>query len=202
MNCSGVAAPNTGAEMLPICQRSPPGRSNCSARLRWLLALSGALGLPPPTEKRTTTGTGWPLKADAVDSARPSALPTKLPVAHTPLAPERRKPSNLPPTFSKVSTMRLGSTWACAAGAHRAAMAATTPAAAAAVGLVPRCMAAGVDGRVAVVVVWVGVASSSMVILDDRVEFGGPGPPGARYAPSVAPDAPVLTALRQKDRQR
>ena len=89
-NCSGVAAPNTGAEMLPICQVSPPGRSNCSAMLRWLLALSGAFGLPPPTENLAITGTGWPLKADALDKARPSALPTNSPIAHTPLAPERR----------------------------------------------------------------------------------------------------------------
>jgi hypothetical protein len=59
----GRGAPNTGAEMLPICQDSPPGRLNCSAMLRWPLVLSGALGLAPPTEKRTTTGTGWPLNA-------------------------------------------------------------------------------------------------------------------------------------------
>ena len=112
MNCSGEDAPNTGAEMLPICQRSPPGSSNCSAMLRWLRALSGALGLPPPMEKRATTGTGWPLNALDFDNARPSALPTNSPTAQTPLAPERRKPSNLPPRRSKVSTMRLGSTWA------------------------------------------------------------------------------------------
>ena len=85
-----MAAPNTGAEMLPICQLSPPGSSNCSARLRWLRALSAAFGLPPPIEKRAITGTGLPLKADAIDSARPSALPTNSAVAQTPLAPERR----------------------------------------------------------------------------------------------------------------
>ena len=89
-NCSGVAEPNTGAEMLPICQVSPPGNSNCSAMLRWLFALSGAFGLPPPTEKRAITGTGLPLKADDADSALPSALPTNSAIAHTPLAPERR----------------------------------------------------------------------------------------------------------------
>ena len=57
-----------------MSQVSLPGRLNCSAMLRWLLALSGALGLPPPIEKRATTGTGWPLKADDTDSARPSAF--------------------------------------------------------------------------------------------------------------------------------
>ncbi len=82
--------------MLPICHCSPFGRLNCSARLRWDLALSGAFGLAPPTEKRTTTGTGLPLKAVAVDKARASAVPTNSPTAQMPLAPERRKPSNLP----------------------------------------------------------------------------------------------------------
>ena len=58
--------------------------------LRWLLALSGAFGLPPPTEKRTITGILAPLKADAVEMAFPSALPTNSPMAQMPLAPERR----------------------------------------------------------------------------------------------------------------
>jgi hypothetical protein len=58
--------------------------------LRWPLVLSGALGLAPPTEKRTETGTGWPLNALEVDRPRASAVPTNSPVAQMPLAPERR----------------------------------------------------------------------------------------------------------------
>jgi hypothetical protein len=76
--------------MLPISHCSPPGRLNCSAMLRCVLALSAAFGLAPPTEKRTTTGTGLPLNAEAVDRARASAVPTNSPVAQMPLAPERR----------------------------------------------------------------------------------------------------------------
>ena len=51
--------------------------------LRWLLALSAALGLPLPIENRAITGLGLPLNADAVDSARPSALPMNSAAAHT-----------------------------------------------------------------------------------------------------------------------
>ena len=75
--------------------------------------LSAALGLPPPTEKRTTTGIGLPLNAEAVEILRPSALPINSPVAQIPLAPERRKPSNLPPVASNWVTIALGSGLAC-----------------------------------------------------------------------------------------
>jgi len=77
--------------------------------LRWLLVLSGAAGLAPVSEKRATTGTGWPLKAEAVDSARPWAEPTNSPVAQIPLAPERRWPGNLPVVASSWFTRAVGS---------------------------------------------------------------------------------------------
>ena len=77
--------------------------------LRWPRVLSGAWGLAPVSEKRAITGTGWPLKALALDSARAWLLPTKLPAAHTPLAPERRWPANLPVVASSWSTRAVGS---------------------------------------------------------------------------------------------
>ena len=104
--CSGAAAPKIGSEILHIFQISPPGRSNCSAVLRWLFAWSGAFGLPPPIENRTSTRTGLPLNADANGRARPYALPMNSPVAHTPLAPDRRNRSALPPARSKARAVR------------------------------------------------------------------------------------------------
>lgn len=60
------------------------------------------------------TGTGLPLNTEAVDSARASALPTNSPVAQTPLAPERRNPSNLVLALSNASinSTGLGCAWA------------------------------------------------------------------------------------------
>jgi hypothetical protein len=111
-NCSGEDAPNTGDEILPICHCSPLGRLNCNAKLRCDLVLSAALGLALPTDKRITTGTGLPLKAEAVDSARASAVPTNSPIAQMPLAPERRRPSNLPNVDSNWFKKVFGSTGA------------------------------------------------------------------------------------------
>ena len=60
--------------MLALSQRSPLAGLNYNARPRTERLLSLAFGLPPPTEKRATTGTLSPLNTDALDSARPASL--------------------------------------------------------------------------------------------------------------------------------
>ncbi|MCY1382758.1 hypothetical protein D9M69_708130 [compost metagenome] len=57
---SGVAR-KTGTLIMVMCWRPPSGNLNCRAMPCTPLAASDWLGLPPPREKRATTGTGWPL---------------------------------------------------------------------------------------------------------------------------------------------
>ena len=69
--------------------------------------------MAPVKEKRSTTDTAWPLKAEELDSARACAVPTNSPVAQMSLAPERRWPANLPVVASSWLTWAVGSVLSC-----------------------------------------------------------------------------------------
>src|SRR6266481_8623809 len=66
---------------------------------------SDASGAPPPSEKRTVTGIGWPLNSFARLSLRASAELLKLPSTTTPLAWTARNPGCTPYSLFIASTI-------------------------------------------------------------------------------------------------
>jgi hypothetical protein len=70
----------------------PFGKCISSAMPRGAGAASGTFGLPPPTEKRATTGTLLPENNAERLNAAASGVPVNSPAAHKPLAWLRRCP--------------------------------------------------------------------------------------------------------------
>src|SRR2546429_9745520 len=91
-------------------------------------AASGTSGLPPPSEKRATTGMVLPEKSAERLRAPASVVPTNSPAAHVPLMWFLRWPGCTPKVPSKVSIICGEVTWLFMAGAPTAYLG--TPAAA------------------------------------------------------------------------
>src|SRR6476646_6194714 len=82
-------------------------------------AASGTSGLPPPSEKRATTGMALPEKSAERERAAASGVPTNSPAAHVPLMWFLRWPGCTPKVPSKASIICGAVTSVPAAGAPR-----------------------------------------------------------------------------------
>ncbi len=113
--CWGVLAKFIGALIITnSVWPGPPGSIRNEKPRFGPRTPSATFGLPPPTEKRATTGTVF-VKIEAFDRPRASAAGSKVPVKHWPLAPLGRCFALLMLAFIK-STIGAGSkSCACAA---------------------------------------------------------------------------------------
>src|SRR3981189_2506938 len=85
-------------------------------------AASGTSGLPPPREKRATTGMVLPEKSAERLRAAASVVPTNSPAAHVPLMWFLRWPRCTPTVLSKASIICGAVTSVVAGGAPKANM--------------------------------------------------------------------------------